>query len=161
PVFHQTFVLWEVLGLKRNGVSPTIYSLRRGTARQQPEGREITREVLYLPRTVSMPVLRANWRLLRLGLRRYLGLYAAVVRAWRLGADVAPPVSSERAKLTLYNRLRGWFNGSPVLYLLKSLLLVPTAVHLAEDLDAKGITHLHAHWATYPATVAFIVHEIS
>ena len=138
PVFHQTFVLWEVLGLKRNGVSPTIYSLRRGTAQQQPEGLDLAPHVIYLPRTLSMPVWRANWRLLRPGVRRYLELYVAVVRAWRTGAEVAQETPPERARVTPYNRLRGWFNRSPLLYLLKSLALVPTAVHLAEQLDAAG-----------------------
>ena len=161
PVFHQTFVLWEVLGLRRNGMSPTIYSLRRGTAQQQPEGRDIADQVIYLPRTLSMPVWRANWRLLRRGGRRYLDLYLAVVRAWRMDGEVAQELRPERARVTPYNRLRGWFNRSPLLYLLKSLALVPTAVHLAEQLDAAGVTHLHAHWATYPATVAYVVHQIS
>lgn len=161
PVFHQTFVLWEVLGLKRNGLAPTIYSLRHGTTQQQPEGRDIAREVIYLPGALSLPVLRANWRLLRAGVRRYLGLYTGVWGAWRIGAEVAQAVPPVRAKVTLYNRLRGWYNRSPLLYLLKSLAMVPTAVYLAEQLEAAGITHLHAHWATYPATVAYIVHQIS
>src|SRR5712692_5911936 len=89
PVFHQTFVLWEVMGLQRNGVYPKIYSLRRPSGPQQPEGREIAREVAYLPAMLSMPVLRANWRLLRQSGRRYARLYAEIVRAWRTGA-VAP-----------------------------------------------------------------------
>jgi glycosyltransferase involved in cell wall biosynthesis len=63
--------------------------------------------------------------------------------------------------VTSYDRARGWFNRQPHLYLLKSLLLVPRAVDLAERLAAEGITHLHAHWATYPATVAYVVHLIS
>ncbi len=163
PVFHQTFVLWEVLGLRRHGVCPALYSLRRGTAQQQPEGRAIAREVTYLPKAVSWPVLRANWRLVRTrGARFYCGLYIAVVRAWRTGADsLAQATPSTPARAVAYNRLRGWFNGSPFLYLLKSLALVPTAVHLAEQLDSAGITHLHVHWATYPATVAYIVHQVS
>jgi glycosyltransferase involved in cell wall biosynthesis len=45
--------------------------------------------------------------------------------------------------------------------LLKSLLLVPRAVDLAERLASAEITHLHVHWATYPATVAYVVNLIS
>ena len=161
PVFHQTFVLWEVLGLQRNGMSPIIYSLRRGTAAQQPEGREISRTVTYLPGVLSWPVLRANWRCLRADPRRYAGLYGAVVRAWKTGAEVAQDAPAAPARARLHNRLRGWFNRSPLLYLLKSLALVPTAVHLAEELATAGVTHLHVHWATYPATVAYVVHHLS
>jgi colanic acid/amylovoran biosynthesis glycosyltransferase len=67
----------------------------------------------------------------------------------------------ERRRVTPYDRLRGWFNRQPHLYLLKSLLLVPRAVDLANRLAAAQITHLHVHWATYPATVAYVVHLIS
>jgi glycosyltransferase involved in cell wall biosynthesis len=163
PVFHQTFVLGEVLGLRRNGVQPKLYSLHRPSRQQQPEGRDIAREVTFLPRLVSVAVLRANWRFLRDNARRYWQLYVKVAQAWRSGA-VAPPASAEddgEWKLSLYDRGRGWFNTQPHLYLLKSLLLVPTAVHLAEELRAKEITHLHVHWASYPATAAYVVHLIS
>ena len=160
PVFHQTFVLWEVLGLKRNGVLPTIYSLRQGTAEQQPEGRDVASEVIYLPRVLSGPVVRANWRLLRADGRRYLGLYATVLAAWWADGDVVQERPATQARVTFANRFRGWFNRSPLLYLLKSLLLVPVGAYLAEELEAQGITHLHAHWATYPATVAYVAHLV-
>jgi glycosyltransferase involved in cell wall biosynthesis len=162
PVFHQTFVLWEVMGLHRNGVNPKIYSLRRPSVRQQPEGQRLVRDVTYLPGVVSAPVLRANWRLLRADPRRYLSLYVAVGRAWRTGAK-APhgEVGPKHQPAMLYDRLRGWFNAQPLLYLFKSLWLVPTAVYLAERIEAEGITHVHAHWASYPATVAYVVSIVS
>ena len=162
PVFHQTFVLWEVLGLRRNAVQPVIYSLRRGTARQQPEGASVTSEVVYLPPLMSAAVWRANGRLLRANVRRYFQLYREVVRAWQTGAIASVRAAGwERRPVTFYDRCRGWFNRQPHLYLLKSLLLVPRAVDLAERLAAEGITHLHVHWATYPATAAYVVHLIS
>ena len=161
PVFHQTFVLWEVLGLRRNGVSPKIYSLQRAGGVQQPEGREIAREVTYLPGTASGAVWRANWRLLRRDPRRYLRLYGTVVAAWRTGANAPAAADSGRQRVPLYNRLRGWFNGQPHIYLLKSLWLVPCGVYFAEQIAAEGITHVHAQWASYPATVAYVAHLIT
>lgn len=162
PVFHQTFVLWEMMGLRRNGVRPTIYSLKKPGAEQQPEGAEIAKDVNYLPSILSSKVLRANWRLLSSQPNRYFGLYAEVWRAWRTGTAIPlRPPGWERRAITPYERLRGLFNGHPLLYLLKSLLLVPVAVHLAERLQEDGITHLHVHWASYPGTVAYVVHQIS
>jgi colanic acid/amylovoran biosynthesis glycosyltransferase len=162
PVFHQTFVLWEVLGLRRNGICPRIYSLRRARGQQQPEAADVSREVTYLPRLFSPLVWRANWRLFRQDRRRYLRLYAALVSAWRTGAADVPALDpAQRPRVALYNRLRGWFNSQPHLYLLKSFLLVPTAVYLAEQLRVEGITHVHAQWASYPGTVAYLVHLIS
>jgi glycosyltransferase involved in cell wall biosynthesis len=162
PVFHQTFVLWEVLGLQRNGLHPTIYSLRPGSPQQQPEGRELMDAVHRLPGILSGAVFRANARLLRRDPRRYARLYAEIVRAWHTGA-VAPARDEGWSSRSIpwSNRLRGWFNSQPFLYLLKSLLLVPTGVYLAERLDRDGITHLHVHWASYPATVAYVAHQVS
>jgi len=162
PVFHQTFVLWEVLGLRRNGVTPTIYSMRRPSARQQPEGQDIVGEVVYLPPMWSRAIWRANGRLLRRGIRAYVQLYADVFAAWQTGA-VAPPRDAEAVtrRVPWANRMRGWFNSHPALYLLKSWWLVPRAAHLAEALAAAGITHLHVHWASYPATLAYVVQRIS
>ncbi|HUI26016.1 MAG TPA: glycosyltransferase family 4 protein [Candidatus Kryptonia bacterium] len=159
PVFHQTFVLWEVLGLRRNGIFPTIYSLRHGTVQQQPEAIELAREVRYLPGMFSGEVRRANWRRLRADRRRYCRLYLEVVRAWRTGA-VRESIGGN-AQVSAYDRVRGWYNSQPFLYLLKSLMLVPTAVLLADWLERDGITHLHVHWASYPATVAYVVHHLT
>lgn len=162
PVFHQTFVLWEVMGLKRNGVAPEIYSLKRPGDAQQPEGAEIAKEVRYVPSVLSGAVLGANWRLLRSDPRRYLSLYRAVFVAWRTGTSVPlRPAGWEQVRIAPYDRIRGWFNGHPLLYLAKSLFLVPVGVYLAQRLKAEGITHLHVHWASYPATVAYVVHLIS
>jgi glycosyltransferase involved in cell wall biosynthesis len=162
PVFHQTFVLWEVMGLRRNDVHPKIYSLRRPKDLQQPEGQQLAREVTYLPGVMSRAVLRPNWRTLRADFRRYLHLYVEVFMAWRTGTKASTrDVGSADRPVTLYNRARGWFNTQPFLYLLKSLWLVPTAVYLAERLQRDGITHLHVHWASYPATVAYVIHSLS
>ncbi len=162
PVFHQTFVLWEVLGLKRHGVQPLIYSMWPGTERQQPEGAAIAKTVAYLPAMASAEALAATAGLLVRSPRRFFGLIAAVVSAWRTGAEAPQQESTAaRSRATLYNRLRGWLNGHPFPYLIKSLALIPTAIHLNERLQKDGITHLHVHWATYPATVAFLVNRLS
>ena len=109
PVFHQTFVLWEMLELRRNGVRPKIYSLWQPSVRQQPEGREIIPEVTYLPRAISLAVLRSNVRLLLGRPLRYIDLYVELVRAWRSGAVIVERLPSAGARATLYNRLRGWW----------------------------------------------------
>lgn len=161
PVFHQTFVLWEVLGLQRNGLDPTIYSLRRPPAgRQQPEAEAVVRRVRYLPPAWSRPVWRAHWRALRAAPLRYLMLYVDVVRAWRTGPGASVRDDGwEPGRVRLYDRLRGWVNAHPLPYLLKSWALVPVAVYLSNRLTEDGVTHLHVHWASYPATVAYVIHR--
>ncbi|GIW39433.1 MAG: colanic acid biosynthesis glycosyltransferase WcaL [Candidatus Binatia bacterium] len=160
PVFHQTFVLWEVLGVRRCGLDPKIYSLRGPSKRQQPEGEKIIPEVRYLPGWTSARLWRDNWELLRRRPGVWFDAFRSVVLAWRSGADVRLEWPGAR-RPTWYNRLRGWYNTHPLLYLLRSLALVPVAVHLARKLREDGVGHLHAHWMTYPATVAYVVHRLT
>lgn len=41
--------------------------------------------------------------------------------------------------------------------LIRTLALFPKSVYLAEQLSAEGIRHMHAHYATYPSTMALII----
>jgi glycosyltransferase involved in cell wall biosynthesis len=166
PVLHQTFVLWEVLALRDSGVPIALYSLKRpSTATQQPEGAALMREVTYLPGALAPAVWRANWAALRRAPGRYAGACARVVRAWWRDRAVGAawqgrPAGRARPEqqFTWRERLGGRFNRSPLAYLLKSLWLVPVAVYLGQELRRAGIRHVHAHWASYPATVALVLH---
>ena len=80
PNLHQTFVLWEVLALRRRGIEIALYSIRRPLDRtQQPEGAALQREVCYLPATLSPA-----------------GAGAPTWRCWRAprGATSAPSLAS-------------------------------------------------------------------
>lgn len=166
PNLHQTFVLWEVLALRQRGIDLALYSIKRPLTRtQQPEGAALQAEVTYLPPTLAPAVLAANVAMLVRSPRRYLGTYVRIVRGW--WADRAAGREWRRAQisadapdreLTAIEYLRGRFNRSPFFYLLKSLWLVPGAVWLGHDLRARGIARLHAHWASYSATMALAVH---
>jgi glycosyltransferase involved in cell wall biosynthesis len=166
PNLHQTFVLWEVLALRERGIDIALYSINRPMTRtQQPEAEALQGQVTYLPPAYAPAALAANFAMLVTTPGRYLGAYAKLVRAWwqdraagrewhrpRIAAD-AP----ERER-TAMEYVRGKFNRSPFLFLLKSLWLVPTAVWLGRNLQARGIGRLHAHWASYSTTVALVVH---
>lgn len=164
PVLHQTFVLWEVLALRRLGLNLELFSIKQpSTSTQQPEGQALAREVHYLP-LLSASVLSANWHVFRRDPRRYLGVWSRLAQEWwrdrnagsswrknKIGRD-AP----ER-EFTLHERFRGRFNRNRYLYLLKSLALIPQAAYLGLTLEREGIRRLHAHWASYPATMAMVV----
>jgi glycosyltransferase involved in cell wall biosynthesis len=169
PNLHQTFVLWEVLALRQRGIDIALYSIKRpSTKTQQPEGAALQAEVSYLPSTLSPAVLTANLAWLTRAPGRYLGAYARVVHGWWADRAAGQAWQNEQVSAdapdrerTLNERLRGWFNRSPVLYLLKSLWLVPLAAWLARDLEQRGIGRVHAHWASYAATVALVAHWLS
>ena len=46
-------------------------------------------------------------------------------------------------------------------FLIRAVLLFPKAVAISEDVEAQGVKHIHAHYATHPALVAWIIHRFS
>ena len=168
PVLHQTFVLWEVLALRRLGVEIELYSIKTpSTSTQQPEGEKLAREVRYLPPALSGPVLRANWTAIRRDPGRYLGAWTRLAREWWQDRNAGRAWQKKKIdrdapehQLTPLELLRGRFNRNRFLYLLKSLALIPQAVYLGLELERDGVRWLHAHWASYPATMAMVVHWV-
>jgi len=168
PVLHQTFVLWEVLALRERGIPIALFSIKRPSTRtQQPEAEALQREVHYLPSALSPAVLRVNLAALARSPGRYLGAYLRVVRGWWRDREAGREWQSRRIsedapdrQLTPLEFLRGRFNRSPFLYLLKSLWLVPGAVYLGRVLRDRGIERIHAHWASYAATMALVAHWV-
>jgi glycosyltransferase involved in cell wall biosynthesis len=108
---------------------------------------------------MSAPIFGACFRALLSRPRSFVLLFVAVLQAWRKTPAEGSPPSDAPSPTTLSRgeRLLAIYHHNPHVYLAKSLLLVPYAVYLTERLRAEGITHLHAHWATYPTTVAYLV----
>ena len=159
PVLHQTFTLGEVLGLKRRGYDLVLISLKGSSVDlQQPEAKPLLAETHYCPRLLSGAVLGAVWRAVRARPRDVAGLFRDVVAAWRTRApresdsDGPPPTT-----LSFGERVLAVYHHNPWVYLAKSLVLVPYAIYVAEQLQRRVVGHVHAHWATYPTTVAYLV----
>lgn len=45
--------------------------------------------------------------------------------------------------------------------MVKSLVLLPASIHLARLVRRDGVTHLHAHFATFPLLAAWVVHRLT
>lgn len=160
PVLHQTFTLFEVVGLKKRGYDICLFSLRPGTAGpQQKEAAALVAETEYCPRLFSRAMAASFFAALRRRPRDVVGLFAAVVAAWRQRHPAAPDRAEAAPPTTLSagERLLAIYHHNAWVYLAKSLALVPYAIWLGERLRARGIHHLHAHWATYPVTTAYLV----
>jgi colanic acid/amylovoran biosynthesis glycosyltransferase len=133
PCYDETFILREIKALAERGVSLRIFSLRR---RRDPviqdDARPFLSETLYEP-YMSLGVAIAALRALLTRPRELVGLLAWMVKGcWR----------------------------NPVA-LAKSLAFLPKAIRFAERAREDGIEHLHAHWATYPATVALVMSRLT
>jgi colanic acid/amylovoran biosynthesis glycosyltransferase len=136
PVLHQTFTLGEVLGLKRRGYDLRLISIRNSASgAQQPEAVSLVADTDYCPPLFSRAMARV----------------AAFVPSRRRSDD------GGESTMGLKERLRGVYHCNAVVYLVKSWSMIPYAIYVAELLKREGIEHLHAHWASYPATVAYLV----
>jgi colanic acid/amylovoran biosynthesis glycosyltransferase len=161
PVLHQTFVLWEVLALRARGIPIQLYSLKRPAAdeEQQPEAIPLKAGVTYLPSALHPRVWWSNAIVFARSPRRYVAVMADLVGEWWADRQRLP---RERVteSVTWRELLQGFYNTNPVLYLLKSLVLAWESVDLGRMLVGGGVRHVHAHWASYPATVAYVIHRL-
>ena len=133
PLITETFILREIIEMERQGQPVLVVPLLEQRAGViHREAEPWIARALYTP-FVSLPILAANARLLARRPRRYLRAL------FKVGAGtITRP---------------GFFA--------RSLALFPKAVFLAERLEREGVQHLHAHYATHPATVALIMSALS
>jgi len=132
PKLSETFILRELVELRRRGHEVTILSLKKEReSLDQEEAASLLSSTLY-PR-YGWPALAA---LLHYLAYRPVALFAIVLRV-------------AAAHL-----------GHPVL-MLRSLGLIPLSLQLSREVRRRRIEHLHAHWATYPALSAWIISRLT
>ena len=133
PALTETFVLGEIQALVDAGVRVDLYALRRPrTSLDRSHGEDLAAVTHYGLPLGGCEVWGANLRVLRTAPGRYLGTLAAVV-----GRTALNPV-----------------------HCVKSLGLFPVAVAFAEGMAKDAVEHVHAHWASYPATAAYVVARV-
>ena len=125
----DAYFLRELTGLRDLGLEYRIYSLL-----PKPRGWKIHAAAAeLLPLTVYPPTSPWTWlRALGLALRhpiRLLSWLATIV-----GGHLTSPMA-----------------------LLKTLAIVPQSLAFAIDIQDRGITHIHASWATHPASAAWLI----
>lgn len=133
PCYDEAFLLREIHAVAEK-LDTWIFSLR--PARDpvvHDEARALAPRTLSVAYLFSPRILPAHLQLLRRWPRRYLAaLGRLLARSWR----------------------------SPEM-LLKNLVFFPKAGWLALWAVENGVSHLHAGWATYPASVALLVSDIT
>lgn len=132
----------------------------------------------HLPETF---ILREMVEMERQGWR--VGLYPLIVQqqevihteaeSWLHRADkqglVSGPALSESMQRVVKEPLRTLRlairtlveNGTSPDVLARTALLWPRAVYLARRMRADAVTHIHAHFATYPAFAAWLIHNLT
>lgn len=133
PKLTETFVLYEMLAVEAAGIDVEIYPLQRERAEVVQAEAEPLVERAHFTSFMSAAILVANL----LALVRQPLTYARV-----LGTLIRDNVGSYR-------------------FLFGNLAYFPKAVYLASRMKADGVDHLHAHFASFPAAAAYVIHEFS
>jgi colanic acid/amylovoran biosynthesis glycosyltransferase len=133
PKLSETFVLYEMIELEKLGVAVELYPLLRARQRvAHPEARRWIERARFQP-FVSVGIVRAQLHFLRRDPRRYVTLLVDV--------------------------LRGTWGSTN--FFLGALAYFPKAVRIAFEMERNRVMHVHAHFCSHPALVAFIIHRLT
>lgn len=133
PKITETFVLNEMQAVEKQGVTIELYPLRRErTGKTHPEAEAWVRRAHYTP-LISLAILRSNLHYLVRTPRQYLR--------------------------TLRDLL--WGTRGSLRFFQGALFFFPKSVHLAQMMAEAGIVHIHAHFASHPASTAFTIHRLT
>ena len=132
PKLTETFVLYEMLAVERQGVAIELFPLlRERTTSMHPEAAPLVDRAHFLP-FLSWPIVRSQLWFLRHRPRRYLGTIAQIIRGT-------------------------WSSPN---FLIGGLGILPKVAHAARLMRAAGVDHVHCHFANHPAMAGYIVSRL-
>ena len=133
PETHETFVLREVLELRRRGHDVTIFSLKPcRDAIIHPEARPLMEETFYGAFFWSWRVWKAQAYWLFCHPLWWLSTFFYMAETHRKAPE----------------------------QFLKLLIAWPKILYFARIMQKRRLTHLHAHWATVPASAAMVIAKL-
>lgn len=133
PRIDETYILREINELEQHGQPVVVVPIVRETPLVvHEEAKRWVPRALYTP-FLSREILASNLRAFFATPLRYLKLLATLIAGtfWRPST------------------------------LVRTLSIVPKAVHLARTLTTMGIRHVHSHFATHASTLAFAISYMS
>ncbi len=133
PLVTETFILRELEELERQGQPVRLVPLRVERGGVMHREAKIWLSRAFVSPFFSWGILAANTRVFREQPCRYVFLLCRLL----VGSLQSPNV------------------------LVRTLALFPKSVYLAEQLQREGIRHVYAHYATHPATAAFVISSLA
>ncbi len=133
PGLSETFILREMNAMHAEGWEIALYPLIVQDEKIVHRGVDAWMARVRRVPWISIEVLSSNLSCLASHPGRYLSLLVRVLRE----------------NLTSPNLL------------VRAVLLFPRAVAMAGRMRAEGIEHIHAHYSTHPALVAWIIHRLT
>lgn len=158
PKLSETFILNEILELERQGLELHIFSLRQPTeTKVHPAVAEVRAPVTYVrswyaplpPPPERVPFEKLAYKVQMAEERRFMFLHHPIwfLRTWLLQAR------NNLRKRYLYQALQAKCATRKRFFY--------QALALARELRRGGFTHLHAHFANEPASVAELAHRLA
>jgi glycosyltransferase involved in cell wall biosynthesis len=133
PKLTETFILYEIIALEKQGIKVEIFPLLREQAKTiHKEAQELTERAHFHP-FVSGKILAAHWCFIRRDFRTYFKTIAEV--------------------------LSGTFGS--LNFFIGALGILPKTVRFAYEMEQLGVQHVHAHFATHPAVAGLIITRLT
>jgi glycosyltransferase involved in cell wall biosynthesis len=126
----QTFALADLVALERAGFHVEIFTLRKRADTVQQPEVKMFQDRIHHAPLCSWAFVRAN-----------LQAWGCPV-TWRLFVEIVAGTLARPAEL------------------FKTLIVFPQAIYFADFLRHTGTHHIHAAWASYPATMAWVISEL-
>lgn len=135
PAFTETFIIREINEISRRGIDVIVFSLKNPDERMKSYGdyAQFYNNTIYTPYFLSLELWKSVFHYL-----------------W----------NQPGCTLNILTRIfKSNFN-DPITFL-KTIAIFPKSLAIAKRLKDSGITNIHAHWATVPATVAWIISRLN
>jgi len=133
PLVDETFILREMTALAEAGFDFDIYAFKRSPRTVvQPAAQKLMSRLIYRRYFWSREVLAAQFYFLRRAAPAYFGtLFIFIAELWKQPKILA-----------------------------KCFILFPKAVCYARLMQRRQTIHIHAFWATFPCTIAWVAHRL-
>ena len=133
PKLTETFILYEIIALEKQGIKVEIFPLLREQAKTiHKEAQELTERAHFHP-FISGKILAAHWCFIRRDFRTYFRTIAEV-----------------------FSGTFGSLN-----FFIGALGILPKTVRFAYEMEQLGVQHVHAHFATHPAVAGLIIYRLT
>lgn len=133
PLLSETFILREMMEVEKQGHEIVLYPLIcQDQAVTHKEAKKWAMRANCIP-FISMEIFRENIKSLFQNPVQYMSLL------WEIFTG----------------------NLSSLDFLARGLYLFPKAVYTARRLKLDGVDHIHAHYATHPALLAWVAHKLT
>jgi len=133
PKITETFVLFEMREIERQGHQVDVYPLQRErTSVIHAEADLYVKRAFFTP-WISVPMVGAHLYYLNKSPVLYFKTFFRVLKA----------------------------NWGSKRYFMGAVLFFPKVVYLARLMQKRGVDHLHAHFASHPAMAAWVIHQLT